>query len=95
MDEKEEKDTLQRLTVVEQSTKSAHHRIDKIEELIASIQSMTVEIKHMREDINRLDDKVGAIEAKPAKRWEALIAAIVGAVAGGVGTAIVGKLIGG
>lgn len=97
-----EKDMLQRLTACEQSVKSAHHRIDKNDELIQSVQTMAVEMRHMNEniadvrgDISDINGKVAAIEAKPAKRWEALIAAIVGAVAGGVGTAIVGALLGG
>lgn len=85
----------ERLTAVESSVKSLHKRVDKQEDLLENIRSMVVEMKNMREDINRLDGKVTEIEQKPAKRWESIIAAIIGAVGGSLGTAIISKLIGG
>ena len=93
--EANEKEIYERLTAAESSVKSLHKRVDKQEDLIENIRSMVVEMKNMREDINRIDSKVTEIEQKPAKRWESIIAAIIGAVAGGAGTAILHLLMGG
>ena len=54
-----------------------------------------LELRYMRTDMKKIDDKVNALEEKPAKRWESAIAAIIGAVAGGLGGALISKLIGG
>lgn len=85
----------ERLTAVESSLKSLHKRVDKQEDLLDNIRNMVIEMKNMREDINRIDGKVSDIENKPRKWWDAAISAIIGAVAGGIGTIIIAKLIGG
>ena len=89
------KEIFERITAVESSYKSLHKRVDHIEELVESVQKMTVEIQHMREDLNKISEKVETLEEKPVKRWEALVSALIGAFAGGAGTLIVTKLIGG
>ena len=87
--ESSEKEIFERLTAVEQSLKSLHKRQDHSDELIKSIYEMSIEIKNMREDINSVTEKDEQIEQKPAKRWEAIIAAIIGAVGGSIGTALI------
>ena len=94
MDENDVK-VRERLTAVESSVKSLHKRVDKQEDLIDNIRSMVIEMKNMREDINRIDGKVTEIENKPRKWWDAGISAIIGALAGGIGTFLLTKLIGG
>lgn len=89
------KEVYERLTALESSEKSLHKRVDHIEELVESVQKMTVELQHMREDINRLGEKVEDIEQKPAKRWESVIAAIIGAFAGGGATMLISRFLGG
>lgn len=89
------KEVYERLTALESSQKSLHKRVDHIEELVESVQRMTVEIQHMREDLNRLGQQVNEIEQKPAKRWESVIAAVIGAFAGGGVTMLLTKFIGG
>ena len=91
--ESSEKEIFERLTATESSVKSLHKRVDKQEDLIENIRSMVVEMKNMREDINRIDGKVTEMEQKPAKRWESVIAAIIGAFAGGIGTAFISFII--
>ena len=88
-----EKEIFERLTANESSIKSLHKRVDKQEELIENIRNIVDEIKYLREDINKLDGKVNEIEETPKKRWESVIAAIIGAVAGGIGTAIISTFI--
>ena len=93
--EHNEKEIFERLTAVEQSLKSLHKRQDHSDQLVESIVKMAAEIEHMRKDINDVAEKVDDLEAKPAKRWEAIIAAVIGAIGGSVGTAIITKIIGG
>lgn len=85
----------ERLTAVESLVRSLHKRVDKQEDLLENIRSMVIEMKNMREDINRLDGKVTDIENKPRKWWDTLIGAMIGAVGGGAVTFIFTKLIGG
>jgi len=87
--ETSEKEIFERLTAVEQSLKSLHKRQDRSDELVKSVYEMTVEMKNMREDLNNVAEKVEEIEQKPAKRWESIIAAVIGAVGGSIGTAII------
>ena len=93
--ETSEKEIFERLTAVEQSLLSLRERVDHIEQLVESVQKMTVEIQHMREDFNKLGKDVDDIRQKPAKRWDSIVAAIIGAFAGGIGTAIISLLLGG
>lgn len=87
--ETSEKEIFERLTAVEQSLKSLHKRQDHSDELIKSVYEMAVEVKNMRETLNSVVEQVEEIEKKPAKRWESIIAAIIGAIGGSVGTAII------
>ena len=93
--ETNEKEIFERLTAVEQSVLSLRERVDHIEQLVESVQKMTVEIQHMREDFNKLGKDVDDIRQKPAKRWDNIISGIIGAVAGGVGTALISLFLGG
>ena len=49
--EVDDKELWERLTVVEQSTKSAHHRIDTLDKLTESVHIIATETKAMREDV--------------------------------------------
>lgn len=84
-----EKEIFERLTAVEQSVKTISERQAKADELLQRIYEVTVEMKNLREDVNTLIAQVEEIEKKPAKRWESIIAAIIGAVGGSIGTAII------
>ena len=55
----------ERLTAVEQSVKSAHHRLDNIEKLTESVYALANETKTMREDMNKLQTDVDGIKAMP------------------------------
>ena len=90
-----EKEIFERLTALESSYKSLHKRLDHIEDLVQSVQKMTVEMTHMREDLNEIAEKIDTIEKKPAKMWDTILTAALSAVGGGVFTFIATKLIGG
>lgn len=93
--ENNEKEIFERLTALEASCKSAHKRIDRIEELVECVQKMTVEMQHMREDLNLAVNRLADIEGKPAGLWDTLVKAAIGAIGGGLVTFLVTKAIGG
>lgn len=82
--EADDKELWERLTVVEQSTKSAHHRIDGIEKLTESVHIIATETKAMREDVNDITSRVDEIEKRPTKRYETVIGAIITVFVGAV-----------
>ena len=84
--ENEQKEMWERLTAVEQSTKSAHHRLDSLDKLTESVHIIATETKAMREDVNDITERVDEIEKRPNKRYETVVGAIL--------TALVGVLIG-
>lgn len=60
-----------------QSVKSAHHRLDKLEDDIGEIKELTIavkeiamEMKAMREDQNKINERLKIIEEKPIKDYE-------------------------
>ena len=58
----EQKEMWERLTAVEQSTKSAHHRLDSLDKLTESVHILAVETKAMREDVSDITSRVDEIE---------------------------------
>lgn len=69
-----------RLTEIEARSKSNTKRIDKLEEQTEAINRLATSMAVMAEKqdetthiVTSLDDKVTALEAKPAKRWESLV----------------------
>lgn len=70
----------ERVTAVEQSLKSAHHRIDEMAESNKSLTEIVVEMKYMRRDLNELIERVTSVEEKPARRYDYIINAIITAV---------------
>lgn len=85
----------ERLTVVEESCKSAHKRIDKQETILENIRNIVEEIRFMREDLNSVTKKVDELEKQPAKRWDLIITAVISAGASGLIGFIISKIIGG
>ena len=89
--EAEIKEIWERLTAGESSIKSAHHRIDSLEEMSKSIKELAIataqiatETKALREDYVRADERIEELEKKPIKRYETVITAILTAICGGV-----------
>lgn len=68
----------------QQSCKSAHKRIDKMETEIKAINELTIAVKEIaistkatREDVNDMNSRLKIVEEKPAKNWENLIKTII------------------
>lgn len=87
------KEIWERLTATEQSCKSSHRRIDNIEKLIQSISDMVVEVKHMREDLNKMHDELDEVKSRPAKIYDKFIYAAVGAVASGLVSIVLNAIV--
>lgn len=83
----------ERLTAVESSVKSAHHRIDNIEELTQSVKSLAVKTKYLKEDISDVKEKIDVIAGRPSQILTVIITALITAtVSGFVGFAITNLL---
>lgn len=84
MDKVEEQQRKDHDTLVrcEQEHKEFKNNIKAINKLIEGISDMVSEVKGMRGDLNKVINRVDEIEKKPAKRWESVVTAIIGAVAG-------------
>ena len=87
--------TFEELTLKQQQTEDRslrnEGRIKKLEEknealssLATSVAVLAEQMKTMNVNVNSLTSKVEEIEAKPAKRWEAVEAAVISALAAGV-----------
>ena len=89
--ESEIKEIWERLTAGEQSIKSAHHRIDGLEKLANSVHELSIstnqtvtEIKGLREDFKKVDERLEDLEKKPIKRYELFVTAFLTAVCSGI-----------
>ncbi len=75
----------------EQSVKSAHHRIDKIEKDVGEIRELTIAVKEIametkatREDVNDMNSRLKVVEEKPAKNWETIVKAVLTSIGSGL-----------
>ena len=93
---------VEKLIEVEQLVKSNARRIGELEneaksnnKLVTSVEKLTLEIKYMREDYQKLakqhteevkaiDDRLKEVENKPAKRWEETVSLVIATVVGAV-----------
>ena len=76
-----------KLAEVDQRARSNTRRIDKLEQstdaltrLATSVEVMATKQDTMADTLDRLDGKVETLEGKPAKRWGAVVAAIISGV---------------
>lgn len=97
-----EREYLDKIISIEARSKSNTHRIDKLEELTNTIQSLAItmnetvnEIKYMREDVTSLDDRLGKIESEPVKRFNKYKDIIITSVLTSLVGLLVGFLLGG
>ena len=81
----------QRLSAVEASARSAHKRLDELISLNTSVNNLAIstatmaeQLKTLTESSEKMDEKLSALELKPAKRWEAVAMQIVQLLIAGV-----------
>nr|DAD86171.1 MAG TPA: hemolysin XhlA [Myoviridae sp. ctxZR60] len=89
-----------RLTAVEKLAGSNKHRIDEVEEnnkalqdISKSVAVMAEQMKTMNSKVDSMDTAVKQLQAVPAKRWDALIAVILSALATGIVGIVLGKIL--
>ena len=71
----------QRLTAVEERSKSNSHRLDKLEE---SNEVMANKQEQVADTVDKLDGKVTALERKPGKRWDGFVEKLIWAIAAAI-----------
>lgn len=87
------------LVEADQRSKSNTHRLDKLEEqwevlnkLAVSVEKMGINLATMDKTIQRLDAKVEEQEAKPGRRWEALVEKVVFLFVGAVAAYVFSRI---
>ena len=80
-----------------QQAKSAHRRLDRLEEEVNDLHKLTEavavtasNVSRLQEDVTEMKEDVKALAALPAKRWDAVIGYVMAALISG----IVGVMIG-
>ncbi|MBQ8892569.1 MAG: hypothetical protein IJ068_06885 [Bacilli bacterium] len=93
------KEEIKQLTETTERSKSNSKRLDGLEKRVEDIHSLTIsvkelatELKNMREDMNKIDDRVVEIEKKPSKKLDSIWGYIVSAVVSGLIVFIFTKL---
>lgn len=64
------KSNTKRLDEHDDKFKDINNKLEDIHELTYSIKEIATEVKLMREDVNKLDTRVGNIENEPAKDYK-------------------------
>ncbi|MEA5085114.1 MAG: hypothetical protein VB018_13350 [Lachnospiraceae bacterium] len=74
---------------MDESLKSNHKRLDKIEDIVENINALTtsvhelaLETKALRGDVNNVSNRVKELETKPGKRWDGVVDKIIITVVG-------------
>ena len=81
----------ERIIRVEEDNKNIYKRLDvlesKVEDIFEntiSIKEMTLEIKQMREEPVKYENRIESLESKPQKRWDNMVNQIISLVVAGV-----------
>ena len=86
------KSNTKRLDEHDAKFKEVEHKLEDTHELTYAIKEIATEVKLMREDVNKLDTRVGNIENEPAKNYkeikkairDKIILSVIGAIVGAV-----------
>ena len=80
-----------RVIETEQRSKSNSHRLDKVKAKIEDISGIVTALQVMSQRMGTMDGEIKevrkdikALVDKPAKRWEAIVAAAIGAIVAGL-----------
>ena len=83
------KEEIEKLTETSDRSKSNLKRLDRLEDKVENIYQLTLsvkeiatEMKAMREDMTKIDDRVLHLETKPVKRWEGIVDKIMYTILG-------------
>ena len=90
---------IEKIMETESRSKSNTKRLDGLAEKVEDIHNLTLsvreiatEMKAMREDMNKIDKRVMAIEDKPSKKMDQIWGYVVGGLIGAVITVVAVQL---
>lgn len=90
-----ETEFVERLTKVEERSKSNTHQIEDLKPVISEIHTTSKtmveligEVKHTNENVSELKDKVDVLEREPGKQWSATKRTFFTAITSSIGTAV-------
>ena len=74
---------------LKEKVKGLEKVFEKISDIALSTEKLAIEVKYMREEQNKQDKRITAIEEKPVKRYDSIVTYIITTVVGAViGTVI-------
>lgn len=86
MNESKDKISRQEFDDLKNDVKDLKKVFDKINNIAMSTEKLAVEMKYMREEQQKQDKRITAIEEKPVKRYDSIVTYII--------TTIIGAIIG-
>lgn len=69
--------TRQEFEDLKDNVKDLHKVFDKIGDIVVSIEKLAVEMKYMREEQNKTEQRLKALEEKPIKRYDSIVNYII------------------
>ena len=86
-------DTSAAIARMEEQIKSLDRRMGNLEKLTESVQTLAISVQELatkqtstEHDVEALTNEVAEIRDKPAKRWDAIVAALIAGIIGaGIG----------
>ena len=89
----------ERLTKVEERTKSNTHRIDDLEkrqdnldDLVSTVKVLAVREENVESDVKEIKSDVKSLTSKPGQRWDGLVDKIIMTIAAAVLAFILAKI---
>lgn len=90
-----ETEFVERLTKVEERSKSNTHQIEDLKPVVNEIHTMSKtmveligEVKHTNKNVSELKDEVDILEREPGKQWSATKKTFFTAITSSIGTAV-------
>lgn len=90
-----ETEYVERLTKVEERSKSNTHQIEDLKPVVNEIHTMSKtmveligEVRHTNENVSELKEKVEIMEQEPAKQWSATKRTFFTSITSSIGTAV-------
>lgn len=74
--------TRQEFEDLKSDVKDLHQVFDKITTIAMSTEKLAIEMKYMREEQNKQDKRLTAIEEKPMKRYDSIVNYIITSILG-------------
>ena len=85
---------------VEEEQIRQNHRLTSLEDSVSNIQRLTISVEkmsvnmeHMAKKQDEMSKQLDELEREPADNWKTVKSAIIGAIASGIGVAILAALL--